>query len=383
MSQILPFATLVFRGARFDGHVLPLEVLPELAAYRDLVIDVAKRLFKAANPERVRVRKHFEGSLQLVLGPVTEGSAATAVQRNVEAGWLLPPTPDRVDYFELAREVVEEAVACSSRGEPLPKSFPTDSVGKFNMFGKGLQPDEAIVLAPAGSLIGPTLTKEGRRKLLLRYQSKYEDEVELGGVVRAADHDGERFWVRTDGGQRVGVRCSPLFMPLVFRAGVSGDVRVSVTGTGVYDQKDNLLEVTNAELVAEEDAGFQSCPKPLREQLALFSGLDSGWMDGAGRGFSAESVEWFADLLDGLVSAFRLPNPFVYPTVEGLARAEWPTAEWEVSAELDPLERSCKAFAVQLTGEEVQEFAASLARPGAEAKLGAFIARFVGLNEVA
>jgi len=383
VSQTLPFATLVFRGTRFGDHALPLEVLPELAAYRELVIDVAKGLFKAANPERVRVRKHFEESLQLVLGPVTDGSAVTAVQRNVEAGWLIPPTPDRVDYFELAREVVEEAVGCASRDEPLPKRFPTDSVGKFNMFGRGLLVDESIVLAPAGSLIGPSLTKEGRRRLLLRYQSKYEDEVELGGIVRAADHDGEKFWVRTDGGQRVGVRCSPLFMPRVFKAGVTGDVRVAVTGTGVFDQKDNLIEVTNAELVPEEQSEPQACPKPLRVQLAAFSGLADGWLDGAGQGYSVEAIEWFADLLDGLVAAFNLPNPFVYPTVEGFARAEWPSTQWEVSAELNPVERAFTAFAVQLSGDVVHEFSESLARPGAEARLGAFIARFFGPTDAA
>jgi hypothetical protein len=41
MMSRSPFATLIFRGKRFDGAVMPLEALPELAAYRDLVAAVA------------------------------------------------------------------------------------------------------------------------------------------------------------------------------------------------------------------------------------------------------------------------------------------------------------------------------------------------------
>ncbi len=40
------FATLIFKGGRFHGAAMPLEALPELAAYRELVLAVAKALWQ-------------------------------------------------------------------------------------------------------------------------------------------------------------------------------------------------------------------------------------------------------------------------------------------------------------------------------------------------
>ena len=62
----IPFTTLVFQGPRFGEAAMPLEALPELAAYRDLLIAVAKSLFQADNPDRHRLPKGFESSFRLV-----------------------------------------------------------------------------------------------------------------------------------------------------------------------------------------------------------------------------------------------------------------------------------------------------------------------------
>lgn len=48
----ISFATLVFRGERLRRIRLPLEALPELAAYRVPVLEVAEGLFRWAHPRR-------------------------------------------------------------------------------------------------------------------------------------------------------------------------------------------------------------------------------------------------------------------------------------------------------------------------------------------
>ena len=67
-----------FAGGRFDSHTIPLEVLPDLAAYRKLVVEVAKLLFKRGNGTRVRVPKGFEDSFQIGLKSIKGGHSAVA-----------------------------------------------------------------------------------------------------------------------------------------------------------------------------------------------------------------------------------------------------------------------------------------------------------------
>ena len=83
MTHRSPFATLVFRGKRFDGAVMPLEALPELAAYRDLLAAVAREFFFAENPGRLRLPKGFADSFRLSLARIEQGSAVPIVEREV------------------------------------------------------------------------------------------------------------------------------------------------------------------------------------------------------------------------------------------------------------------------------------------------------------
>jgi hypothetical protein len=68
-----PFVSLIFKGPRFGEAAMPLETLPELAAYRELIIETAKALFQARNSTRQRPPKGFESGLQLVLERVILG----------------------------------------------------------------------------------------------------------------------------------------------------------------------------------------------------------------------------------------------------------------------------------------------------------------------
>ena len=65
--------TLTFVGPRFDDHGLDLDVLPELIAYKNLLIETAKALWRAQNPDRERLPKGFESSLSIKFYQLTEG----------------------------------------------------------------------------------------------------------------------------------------------------------------------------------------------------------------------------------------------------------------------------------------------------------------------
>jgi hypothetical protein len=68
-----PFVSLVFSGPRFRDGSFPLEALPELVAYRELILAAARALFQVGNPTRQRLPRGFEASFKLVLERVEAG----------------------------------------------------------------------------------------------------------------------------------------------------------------------------------------------------------------------------------------------------------------------------------------------------------------------
>ena len=76
--------THTFKGKRFEDHGLDLDVLPELYAYKELLVSAAKELWRRHHPDRLRLPKHFEDSLCLKFYRLDEGSVAVPIFREVE-----------------------------------------------------------------------------------------------------------------------------------------------------------------------------------------------------------------------------------------------------------------------------------------------------------
>ena len=53
-------ASLRFDGKRFEGHALDVECTQELIAYRNLIVECAKELWRRKNPDRARLPRGFE-----------------------------------------------------------------------------------------------------------------------------------------------------------------------------------------------------------------------------------------------------------------------------------------------------------------------------------
>lgn len=373
MSRV-PFATLVFQGKRFEGAAMPVEALPELAAYRDLVAAVAKELFFAANPGRVRLPKGFDGSFRLKLARIEPGSAVPVIDREYE----VPPLV-AADYFDLARKEVEQAIASQPSG-PFPPWLKPEVAGRFSSFGRTLREDESVVIAEAGRRVGAIYDRRVRRAILVRSQGTYEEEVELVGVVRETDADQDSFEIRLGTDRRVPVRSSRLFFSQVVRS-LQRDTAVRVSGTGIYDAEGKLLRVAQASDVspAEEGdvaSGRPGCTVPVNEQVASLRALGAGWCDGEGTSFDQAALDWVAKLLRGVVEGFELATPYVYPTPEGRVRAEWSRASWEVAVELDSRAKTAAVYAVRLDADETHERDFNLVEPGEETRLGSFLATY-------
>jgi hypothetical protein len=374
-----PFVTLVFQGSRFGGAAMPLEALPELAAYRDLVLATAKALYQAKNPARQRLPKGFDEGLRLVLERVDAGSAVPVISRVTDGNEQLSLVTANglVDFFDQARELVQTGIATGGfAADALPPELAKQVLARFNSFGRSLGPDEAIIVARPGTREGARYTREVRRRLVLQAQTTFEDEVDLLGEVRSADKDADGFTLRTPEGEKIPVRAPPLFFPLALRS-LGEAALVRVHGIGLLDVEGNVRRITASEVsLAEEGVERHlrpGCSMPIEQQVEALRALPAGWFDESSPSFDPSSLEWLTRLIRGVVDGFTLPAPYLYPTPEGLARAEWPGSRWEIIANIDLHTKLAEVLAVRLDSDRVDEEHFPLDQPGGESKLGRFL----------
>ncbi|MCK6682548.1 MAG: hypothetical protein L6R30_09045, partial [Thermoanaerobaculia bacterium] len=238
-----------------------------------------------------------------------------------------------------------------------------------------------LTIAQPGLREGAIYNRAVRKKLLLAAQATYEDEVHLVGEVRAADKDTEGFFLRVAGGARVQVKALPLFFPVALKS-LQESALVRVRGTGVFDADGTLLRVTSATDVSSAEEGDEvttkgGCGIPVLQQIEALGALQPGWYDSESPAYETENLGWLEKLLEGLLDGFNLPVPYVYPTPEGRVRIEWPGAHQEIVVTFDLMASSADAMVVHLDSDEFSELAVSFKKPGAESRLGSFIARHV------
>ena len=81
----IELASLRFDGKRFEGHALDVECTQELIAYRSLILECAKELWRRKNPGRVRLPRGFEDGFRVQFDRIDEGSAVVPLRRVREA----------------------------------------------------------------------------------------------------------------------------------------------------------------------------------------------------------------------------------------------------------------------------------------------------------
>ncbi len=327
-----PFARLRLTGGRFDGDGMPIEALVELVAYRELVVGVAKELFRQAHPDRQRVPRGFAERLQLRLQRVESGSAVPVLER-VQDQQLLPLD----DEFTRSRDLIEEAVAAIETGRTLPGDFPRDALILFNRFGQTLRPDEGIELRRGSASSGPRFTPDIRRSLVLTQRRTFLEEVDDVGWVTEMDADRMSCRVRLRFGPTIPVS-APLdeitFAPVKEALEPNGEgPPVRISGVGVFEADRRLVRFDSIHEVALLDDAEEL--SKLESRFSELASLQEGWFDGEGVPPDVVVLQraWkvLADLLD-----FDVPRPRVFATMEGGVQAEWSVEEDEVSVTFEP-----------------------------------------------
>jgi hypothetical protein len=265
--------TLSFVGPRFEDHGLELDMLSELIAYKRLVLETAKELWRRKHPDRERLTKGYEERWEIKFYGLQPGSTAVPLMRTVDQpdGQLaLVPIFDELDE---AAEAIESAVEAAGADRPLPKDFPKNVIPLFAEFGKGLRPGEEI-LAKARTRTRPArYTFEARTRLAGWQDRTYEDVVDLVGEVRRADLDGCRFALRTDDDRKIEALFPPDQEAVVTEAlREHRSRRLRLQGLGEFSTADRVLRrvvrIDNLVVLPPGGEEFDRTARPIWEVIS-------------------------------------------------------------------------------------------------------------------
>jgi hypothetical protein len=276
---------LHFRGDRFEGGSLEVDVLPELSEYQSILVAVAEAIWWSRHPARDRLRKNFRRDLQLRFRSVEAGSALTPLERRRPSGQTAMAF-QHADEFDEAIAMVNEALAAAANGDRLPDRFPKSVLPLFGGWGKALGAGEWIDLRRPNDSTGVRFDRDQRTRLLGFIEQSYEDVVDQIGYVLATSVRKGRFelYEQLDTRRAIEVPLPERFEPTVLDAARDYEnVRVRVKGRGAFDAAGRLLrflEVDSIDVFGADLNGDIDNTALLRAMETIADGVSNdGWAD--------------------------------------------------------------------------------------------------------
>ena len=312
-------------GARFEGGAIPLDMLNELPALGEMIVAVAKWRYLQDHPDRKRTPRGFAESASLRLTGVEEGSAIPVI----DLASVSPSPPDASQfpgmpgafrkYFEEARDYIIGAISAAERGEAGMYGLPDEYLRYFDRFGRRLHEGESIEFNSRSGVNAARLTRASRRKLIRASQiSEITEEVSIRGSIPKMDQDRMTFELQSLEGRKIPAVITEQHRDIVLEVfnGYEADEKVLIRGIGTYDRQERLIKLESIEEITALD------PLDVPARLDEFRALKDGWLEGEGRAFSSEGLDWLATQFERRYPT-DLPLPYLYPTPEGGVRAEW------------------------------------------------------------
>jgi hypothetical protein len=326
---------LRYIGSRFNGGRLPVDVLPDLQAFRDLLAAFAEDAWRHRNRSRKRLPKGFERSLAFSLTAIQDGSAIPVLQwdRNLAQAYF-PGFPDSME--ELVDRSFKDLVGLvdAAATGTLPASLPTGHVRALNKLGASLKDGERIEFLGSQGHDGDVVYLDSyrRKKLITHVKETYDKRVSGTGHLHANFQDGV-IVVRTEAYGDLRLEVGSEAITSTYDGSLGQEVQFDVVlELDHNDRVRSIREIHDAVLVDdEEDLDWLRCALRL-EELAE---LKPGWHgDGEGEAISTaarKAADTLLQLRPKFLQAYR-----IYPTLEGGLLIEFIASGWDLSVEFLP-----------------------------------------------
>jgi hypothetical protein len=282
MSGGKKITVLTFKGPRFDDHGLDVDVLPEISAYKRLLQETAKDLWKRKHPTRRRLPKNFDAEISLKFFRIEPGSTGVPLVRGAPSH-VAPRLPFEDELDEAARLLEQSIEQAGSSGTP-PKHLPRNVIPLFQEFGKTLRSDEFMVVSTRGARTGARYDAGVKARILSWASTPYSDSVNLIGEVRGTDLDGLRFTLRLTDGRKIPGRFEAEQEVTILEAlGEHSSRRLRVIGLGDHSPDGSLQQISKVERVEIVEPETHSMPlqAPIWQRLVTIGRdlPDDVWAD--------------------------------------------------------------------------------------------------------
>ncbi len=340
---------LRYIGARFGGARLPVNVLSDLPAFRDLLVSFAKDIWKESHLDRQRVPKGFDASLTLDLTAIEEGSAVpNLVWSRKTAQATLPGFEDELEAIvEESYSSILELFNGVAQGSTSPE-LSSEKLRALDKFGAGLWKGDRIELQyPSDDRI-VFLDAERRKRLITSVRDTYKIRLTGFGTLASNSLYGHII-VRTDRGD-MSVPVDPQEIIDDFDGSLDQSVQYDVlVEVDRADQIRKVLEVFDIGVVdASIEAGVLKC----RERLAEISRLKAGWHHGAALAINPMAIKSAETFINARPSFAPAIN--IYPNEEAGVLIELEAGGWDISLEFH-LNGSIEMYGIEIAGTDEME----------------------------
>lgn len=339
--------SLHYKGSRFRNARLPVEVLSDLPAFRDLLVSYAKDEWRRRHAERARVPKGFDKSLAFDLITIENGSAIPKLEWNRDSAQVNLP-----GFAEEIEEIVESAygdVFALIEGQSgRVSALSSEKVRALNRFGAGLRDNEKIELPDRAS--GKVVSLDAyRRKQLITgaretYQTRFEGIGQLIGTHIRSGYEGI-VTIRTTEHGDITVPVDPLQIREEFDGSLEQDVQFELLVE--LDSQDEFRRVADVFDIAVVDNELSAALAKARKRLEEIRALDAGWHDGSGLQITDNALKAADSLLakrTAFCALFR-----IFPTEAGGVLIDFEHGGWDYSVEFSAT-GSVEIYGVELDG---------------------------------
>ena len=276
-------AILRFHGQRFERHALDVECTAELVAYRRLVLECAKELWRRKYVDRTRLPRGFEDGFRLEFDRVAPGSAAVPIRR------VLGDAQDPLfnDEFAEAAELIDATIEAAARDDLLPSQLPPNVIPLFADFGRTLRADEVLYVRARGAQGEAPYNVQARTRLANWYGPSYEDRVDVVGEVRMANVGPGKFMLQVvAAGPLIEGRFNGDQEALVLEAlRAHRDVRLRVAGLAEFSTRDKQMRrfarIDRVQIEAAEPVAYDESAPAIWDVLSAIgdSAPQEAWAD--------------------------------------------------------------------------------------------------------
>lgn len=339
---------LRYVGARFAGGRIPLDVLPDLPIFRDLVIAIAKSRWLKEHSGRQRLPRGFNHSVAFDLIDIKDQSAGPQLQWNRQSA--LENAPELADEIGgLIQMAFSDAAQLfhGAANDRYPAALPADQLAALNKFGAALQPGERIEFIsqsdPSGKVI--YLDSDRRKRLLTRVGETYNTRYSGTGTLVTSSSDGY-IVVNTPEYGKITV---PVPSDIVFEhydgnlgSDVQFELEIVLDGNDHFRRIDRCIDVT---IVDASDAQEYRDAMSRVSELRL---LKDGWLDGNGETIRQGAIKLARAILHRRPDITK-SKLGIFPTEEGGITMEFSKNGWEYAIEMLP-EGGIQTYGTEIDG---------------------------------